>query len=689
MAASAAQQPIPPVTTLRGVGPALAARLQKLGIMDVRDLLLHAPLRCEDRSRITPIGSAPAGKVQIEGEVVMTDISGRRRRMLVCVLRDGTGSIELRFFHFSPSLRHRLVPGSHWRCYGEVKTSPSGREMIHPEIQPATGQAGHILPVYPATAGLSQKSLRRLIAGALGVLEGAPAWLPRLPAAAFPEELAFPLEEALRQVHQPPPASDASAYNEGRLPGQRRLAFEELVAHQLAFRSRARVHAEENAPMLEISQALLQQFVDRLPFTLTAAQWRVFGEIREDLGKTVPMGRLIQGDVGSGKTVVAALAALTAWQNGWQTAVMAPTELLAEQHWGTWSEWLAPLGLKSVLLTSRQGGKERGRLLAELLAGKVDVLIGTHALFQEEVRFCRLGLVVVDEQHRFGVDQRLALKSKADQEKPHYLVMTATPIPRTLAMLRYGDMDISLIDELPPGREPVETRVMSEEKRPRLIARLRRWIVAGRQAYWVCTLIEESEALAAEAAEKTAVLLQEELDGLRVGLVHGRMKAEDKEAVMAAFKAGAIDLLVATTVIEVGVDVPNAGLMVIENSERLGLAQLHQLRGRVGRGGGQSFCILFYRPPLSATAQRRLAILRDCHDGFVLAEKDLALRGPGELLGTRQSGALRFKMADPVRDRDVLPRVRDAAEWLQRNAPEAVPALLAFWLGEGNRYVDV
>ncbi len=685
MAAAAA----PSVLALKGVGPALAARLEKLGITDLVDLILHAPSRYEDRSRVIPIAAAHSGKVLIEGEVVLTDIVGRRSPILVCQLRDQSGSIELRFFHFSPKLRHRMVIGSRWRCFGEVRTSRYGREMIHPELEPASADLKGILPVYPATTGLSQNTLRRLVCQAFEALEETSKWLPDLPRSCFPDGLYMPLAATLRALHLPQPGSDLKALNEHRHPIQRRLAYEELLAHQLAFQGQSRSRGSGESPRLLLDDELLHRFTDCLPFRLTAAQRRVFAEIRKDLTATRPMGRLLQGDVGSGKTVVAALAALAAWRSGWQSAIMAPTELLAEQHWSTWRDWLMPLGVNVSLLTSRQSGRERQQLFSAVASGLVDVLIGTHALFQKDVHFDRLGLVVVDEQHRFGVDQRMALKSKAQHRVPHYLVMTATPIPRTLAMLRYGDLDVSVIDQLPPGREPVETRVMNEDKRSQLIERLLRWFGKGRQAYWVCTLIDESEVLLAEAAEKTAEVLRKELGNTQVGLVHGRMKAADKEAVMADFKQGKIDLLVATTVIEVGVDVPNAGLMVIENSERLGLAQLHQLRGRVGRGGGKSYCILLYRTPLTETARLRLAYLRDCHDGFALAEKDLELRGPGEVLGTRQSGALRFRMADPVRDRDLVPMVRQSAQWLCQHAPEKIPSLLAFWLGQGSRYVDV
>lgn len=682
MAAEAA--PIPQVLSLPGVGPQLLTKLQRLGILDVRDLLLHAPLRYEDRRQITPIAAVQAGKALIEGEVVLTDVTGRRRPVLVCRLRDASGALDLRFFHYRQQLRNRLLPGSRWRCFGEVRQSVYGKEMVHPELEPAEQAMPGIVPVYPTTFGISQKTLRRLMAQALRLLEPVPDWLPQLPPGCLPKWAPLPLEAALMDLHRPLPAG----HWDGGERLRRRLAWEELLAHRLAFHDQ-RLRSKQRAPSLVPAPGLLDEFRRRLPFRLTSAQDRVVAEIYADLARDRPMGRLLQGDVGAGKTVVAAMAALAACGSGWQTALMAPTELLAEQHYRLWVDWLAPLGISVALLTSRQSSGERKQILEAVAAGKVAILIGTHALFQKAVRFSHLGLVIVDEQHRFGVDQRLALKAKAQDYVPHYLVMTATPIPRTLAMLRYGDLEVSVIDKLPPGREPVATRVMSESKRMELIARLREWIGSGRQAYWVCTLIEESEALAGEAAEKTAEMLRRKLPGIRIGLVHGRMKAEVKAQVMAAFRAGEIDLLVATTVIEVGVDVQGAGLMVIENAERLGLAQLHQLRGRVGRGSGQSYCILLYKPPLAETARRRLVYLRGCHDGFALAEKDLELRGPGEVLGTRQSGMLQFKIADLGRDRDLLPEIHRAAEWLEQHAPQLISRLLAFWLEAGGRYADV
>ncbi len=677
----------PPVLSLKGAGPALAAKLQRLGVMDVRDLVLLAPLRYEDRSKILPIASASQGKCLIEGEVVLTDITGRSRPMLVCRLCDSSGSLDLRFFHFNAGMRNRLMPGTRWRCFGEVKVSSFGKEMIHPQMEPADASLPGIVPIYPAVAGVTQKVLRRLIGQALTLFESHPQWLPCV--SPVSEQAAMTTLQALKFLHQPPAEAEVVLLNSGSHPVQQRLAWEELLAHHLSLQSLQDFRQTGQGPKMEAPSFLIDTFLSSLPFPLTDAQRRVFAEIQADLGSGRPMGRLVQGDVGCGKTVVAALAALVSHGSGYQTVLMAPTELLAEQHFQTWRQWLSPLEIEVHLLTSKMSGKDRRQVLAAMKDSSKAVFIGTHALFQREVHFARLGLVIVDEQHRFGVDQRLTLKAKGEQVIPHYLVMTATPIPRTLAMLRYGDMAVSVIDQLPPGRQPVETRVMSQKRREELIARLQTWIKQGRQAYWVCTLIEESEALDCEAAEDTASALQSSLPGVRIGLVHGRMKPVEKEQVMTAFKQGEIDLLVATTVIEVGVDVPNAGLMVIDNAERLGLAQLHQLRGRVGRGPGQSYCILLYKPPLTDIARQRLDFVRQCNDGFALAEKDLELRGPGEVLGTRQSGALQFKMADPVRDQNLLLKVQKDAKALREHEGASIPTLLKFWLGDGNQYADV
>ncbi|MDX1607062.1 MAG: ATP-dependent DNA helicase RecG, partial [Candidatus Competibacterales bacterium] len=601
---------------LAGVGPKLAERLARLGILTPTDLLLHLPLRYQDRTRVTPIGALRSGlDAVVEGEIVLADVVRRRRAMLLCRLADHSGALLLRFFHFSAAQRAALVPGTRLRCFGEVRSGAGSLEMIHPEYRlsddnPQAAVETHLTPIYPATEGLRQTGLRRLIERQLERLETQPLADPLPPD--LRQRLSLPeLNEALRLIHRPPPET-ASALAGGRHPVQRRLAFEELLAHQLSLRElRWRVRREP-APPLDGDGCLREQFMARLPFTLTAAQQRVADEIGADLAQPWPMLRLVQGDVGSGKTVVATLAALRALESGCQAALMAPTELLAEQHYRTLSAWLAPLDCAPVWLSSRIKGPARRRALDALADGSARLAVGTHALFQDEVSFHNLALVVIDEQHRFGVHQRLALREKGRQGKsrPHQLIMTATPIPRTLAMSVYADLDTSVIDELPPGRQPVTTVVIGAHRREQVVERIRAACREGRQAYWVCPLIEESEVLECQAAEDTAAQLTASLPELRVGLVHGRLRPVAKEAVMAGFQAGELDLLVATTVIEVGVDVPQASLMVIETAERMGLAQLHQLRGRVGRGHEASHCVLLYRPPLSDKARARLEVLR-------------------------------------------------------------------------------
>lgn len=677
---------IPPLLRLRGIGPGLAARLARLDLFDLRDLLLHIPLRYEDRSKVTPIAELQEGKTTlVEGEVLTAEMVGKQKSHLVCRLVDASGALNLRFFTVYPGLRSKLLPGSRWRCYGIPRFGSYGFEMVHPELLSPEEPLG-IVPVYPTTASLSQKSLRRMVEEALHHLEPAPSWLPEVPPPIFGENglLKLPLGQALFKIHQPSSLSEIE-------PIRRRLAFEELLAYHIGLRQSQHHRLASRAPICRLSSELKERFLNHLPFKLTAAQKRVIEEILTDLACERPMGRLLQGDVGSGKTVVAAVAALAAWESGWQTALMVPTELLAEQHYENWQKWFALLGVKMALFTSAIKGEKRREILEGLAEGTIDIAIGTHALFQQGIHYGRLGLVIVDEQHRFGVGQRLALRLKgAGEVFPHYLVMTATPIPRTLAMLRYGDLDLSVIDELPSGRKPVETRVLPQERRDELIRRLDRWLAEGRQAYWVCTLIETSEALEAQALEEVVVELRRRLVGRTVETIHGRMKSEEKESVMRRFKAGEIDLLVGTTVIEVGVDVPNVSLMVVENAERLGLAQLHQLRGRIGRGDRQSYCILLYKPPLTNVARQRLLYIRDHHDGFAIAERDLELRGPGEVLGTRQSGELRFKIADLSRDRDLLPAVAQAAERLDQTLdPRQKEIFLRFWLRDGFFYGKV
>jgi ATP-dependent DNA helicase RecG len=684
-----------PVASLRGVGPKLREKLEKLGLRTVQDVLFHLPLRYQDRTRLTPIGALrPGREALIAGEIEGCDVVYRGRRSLIVRVADGSGHVHLRFFHFSAAQQTNLVRGRRIRCFGEVRFGPSGFEMAHPEYQlladtePARAEE-RLTPIYPATEGVYQANLRKLAAQALERhLAGLPDWLP----AAYIEDLKLPaLAEALEYVHRPPPGADVAALENGRHPAQARLAFEELLAHHLSLQ-RVRLSVQkEPAPAIAPPGRLLEQLLASLPFALTGAQSRVLGGIRADLARAHPMLRLVQGDVGSGKTVVAAGAVLLAVEAGYQAAVMAPTELLAEQHRRNFTHWLEPLGVRVAGVSARLTARERAAALEALASGGAAVAVGTHALFEEEVAFARLGLAIVDEQHRFGVHQRLALRAKGARNGtvPHQLIMSATPIPRTLAQSLYADLDVSVIDELPPGRKPVETVALPASRRAEVVARVRDACLAGRQAYWVCPLIEQSEVLELQTAKDTAKALQEALPELKVALVHGRLKATEKERIMAAFKAGRVHLLVATTVIEVGVDVPNASLMIIENAERLGLAQLHQLRGRVGRGSAESHCVLLYEPPLGDMARARLAALRDSNDGFEIARRDMELRGPGELLGTRQAGMPQFHIADLLRDVKLLPRVQQAAERLAREEPTLAAAIVRRWLGSREHYSQV
>jgi len=685
-----------PVTALKGVGQALADKLGRLGVETVQDLLFLLPLRYEDRTRTVPIGSLrPGDRAVVEGEVELAEVVFRRKRTLLVRLSDGTGFLTLRFFYFSGAQQQQLQRGLRLRCFGEVRRGPVGLEIVHPEyrradVPDAQAVEDVLTPIYPATEGVQQGRLRILTAMALEQATRSTVrdWLP-------PELLADlglpPLQAALEYVHRPPPDARLDLLAAGRHPAQRRLAFEELLAHQLSLRQLRKEVRRDPAWPFGGPGELERKLLDSLPFALTGAQRRVVAEVRADLCQSSPMLRLVQGDVGSGKTVVAALAALRAVESGCQAALMAPTELLAEQHAQNFERWLRPLGLPVAFLSGRLTGRARQAALDAIASGEVPLVVGTHALFQEGVRFARLGLAIVDEQHRFGVHQRLALREKGagGGRFPHQLIMTATPIPRTLAMTAYADLDVSVIDELPPGRTPVSTVAVAESRRDEVVARIHAAMREGRQAYWVCPLIEESEVLEAQAAEETAATLAAALPEIRVALVHGRMSSADKERTMARFKAGEIGLLVATTVIEVGVDVPNASLMVIENAERMGLAQLHQLRGRVGRGKHASSCVLLYRPPLSDTARQRLKVLRETTDGFEVARRDLELRGPGELLGTRQTGLMQMKVADLVRDADLLPRVQDAAEMMLARHPANIGPLKRRWIGAGARYGKV
>ena len=683
------------VTALKGVGEAMAEKLAKVGLENLQDVLFHLPLRYQDRTRVVPIGALRPGQdAVIEGVVSGADVAMGKRRSLLVRLGDGTGSLSLRFYHFSNAQKEALKRGTHLRCYGEARPGASGLEIYHPEYRALTGDEDvpveqNLTPIYPTTEGLTQQRLRQLSQQALSLLgpRSLPDWLPAELAADY--QLA-PLDQAIRYLHHPPPDADLEELAVGHHWAQHRLAFEELLTHQLSQQRLRESLRAQRAPALPKASKLPKRYLKNLGFAPTGAQQRVGGEIAYDLSQPEPMLRLVQGDVGAGKTVVAALAALQALEAGYQVALMAPTEILAEQHFITFQRWLEPLGIEVAWLAGKLKGKARVSALERIAAG-APMVVGTHALFQEEVKFHKLALVIIDEQHRFGVQQRLALRQKGvgGTMCPHQLIMTATPIPRTLAMSAYADLDTSILDELPPGRTPVNTVLVADSRRAEVVERVRAACAEGRQAYWVCTLIEESEELTCQAAQSTFEELTLALGELRVGLIHGRMKPVEKAAVMAEFKAGELQLLVATTVIEVGVDVPNSSLMIIENTERLGLAQLHQLRGRVGRGSAASHCVLLYHPPLSQIGRERLGIMRETNDGFVIAEKDLQLRGPGEMLGTRQTGLLQFKVADLMRDADLLPAVRDAAQALLERWPSHVTPLLERWLRHGQQYGQV
>jgi ATP-dependent DNA helicase RecG len=674
------------------VGAALAERLSRLGVTRVADLLFLLPLRYEDRTQITPIGALlPGTRAAVEGEIQLSEVAYRGRRQLLTRISDGSGMLTLRFFYFSASQQHNLVRGIRLRCFGEVRRGPLGLEMVHPEYRRLREDSPPLeetlTPIYPLTEGVPQGRLRALIAAALQEL-------PRSgPAELLPAEPGLPpglptLRHALEYLHAPPRGAQLAELAAGRHPAQRRLAFEELLAHHLALKLRKRaLKTDPAAPLLDEAQ-LAQRFLAALPFALTRAQSRALADAEADLAGSAPMVRLLQGDVGCGKTVVAAAAAARAAGSGAQAALMAPTELLAEQHWRNFRDWFAPLGETVALVSGALPARTRRSALEGIAGGQIRVVVGTHALFQQGIEFANLALVIVDEQHRFGVQQRLQLSEKGQRggRLPHQLIMTATPIPRTLAMTAYADLDISVIDELPPGRTPVQTVVVPEQRRAEVVARIVEACRAGRQAYWVCPLIDVSEELRAQAAEDTAARLAAALPGVKVGLVHGRMPAAARDQAMLAFKAGRLQLLVATTVIEVGVDVPNATLMVIENGERMGLAQLHQLRGRVGRGSAASSCVLLYRAPLAPLARERLKVIRESADGFDIARRDLELRGPGELLGTRQTGLAQLRVADLMRDADLLPCVQHSAERLLAGHPERVAALAARWVGAGERY---
>nr|WP_284500450.1 ATP-dependent DNA helicase RecG [Microbulbifer sp. GX H0434] len=685
-----------PITALKGVGDKFAQVLGKLHIATVQDLLFHLPLRYQDRTRVVPVAAlAPGMDAVIEGEVRAADVVFGRRRSLLVKLQDNTGTLSLRFFHFTAAQKNRFARGARLRCYGEARRGAAGLELYHPETEIVGAETPQrpdtLTPVYPLTEGVSQARLRGLVQQALAMIERGVTEL--LPAGALPADLRYPLADALQYLHAPPAGADLEQMAEGQHPAQQRLALEELLAHHLSLLELRRNHSAVAAPPLTGDPALERDFLAQLPFALTGAQQRVCAEIADDLSGGRPMMRLLQGDVGAGKTLVAALAALKAIGTGAQVAVMAPTEILAEQHRRNFSGWLEPLGIGVAQLTGSLKAAQRREQLAAIAGGEAQLVVGTHALFQAEVAFHNLALVIIDEQHRFGVRQRLELREKGAADgvsgrlQPHQLIMTATPIPRTLAMSAFADLDCSVIDELPPGRQPIETVAISSERRDQVMERVQGAVTDGRQAYWVCTLIEDSETLQAQAAETTASELAETLDDVRIALVHGRLKPDEKERVMNAFKAGEVDLLVATTVIEVGVDVPNASLMIIENPERLGLAQLHQLRGRVGRGSIASFCVLLYGTPLSQNGRARLQALRQHSDGFAIAEEDLRLRGPGEILGTRQTGEIHHRVADLQRDAHLLPQVQRIAASPELSG-EIRRQLIARWLQNRPRYAE-
>lgn len=694
------------LTNTRGFTPALIKQLAKLGIQDAQSLCLHLPLRYIDETRITPIADVRVGQdTQIEGEVVHAEVSCKPRKSLIVRLQDVSGQqINLRFLHFYPSQVQALTIGTQVRAYGEVRHGFFGYEMVHPQhraVRDTTPVSEALTPVYPTTAGLSQASIRKavkLVLNQYDMQETLPAWV-------YQTQALPSFAESVRLLHQPPPNVSLQALEDRSHPAWQRLALDELLAQQLSMRLHYAKRRRAQAPAVLSSQTLVQQLLANLPFTLTSAQQKVCAEIVQDLSQPHPMQRLLQGDVGSGKTVVACVSALHMIEQGWQVAIMAPTEILAEQHYKKMQQWLAPLNISIAWLTGSQSKKERESAINAIASGEAMLAVGTHALFQSQVQFKRLGLAIVDEQHRFGVQQRLALRQKGiDVQKaldsknekdgqafePHQLMMSATPIPRTLSMSYYADLDVSVIDALPAGRSPIVTKLVADDRRDEVLQRVHEACLSGQQAYWVCPLIEESEVLQLQTANDTFAHMQATFPDIAVGLVHGRMKPAEKQAVMQAFASNQIQLLVATTVIEVGVDVPNASLMVIEHAERMGLSQLHQLRGRVGRGAVKSSCILLYhKAQCSALAKARLKVIYEQQDGFAIAQADLHIRGPGELMGTKQSGVPMLKIADLDRDEAWLMHAKKVAEQLIAESPQAVEAHLARWMSQGAEWVKV
>jgi ATP-dependent DNA helicase RecG len=685
-----------PIDTLKGVGPKVAEKLANLSIFNIEDLLFHLPFRYQDKSRVIPIASLRQGQTtQICGMIEAADITFGKRRSLVCKISDTTGLMDIRLFYFSMAQKKQLVVGQYLQCYGLVTHFGKCYGMIHPEMiylkdDPKPRLQQGLQAVYPTTEGLQQRSLSAMMKQALRLLKQSNVtdlipdkWLTKLH---FP-----PLAQALQMLHQPPLDISLDAIENGEHPLIKRLAFEELVAQHIALQKIKQQIQTKHAFSISAADQKENQLLNSLPFNLTAAQNRVIAEIQKDMSQDFPMMRLVQGDVGSGKTLVAAMNMLRVADKLLQSVLMAPTEILAEQHFKSFSGWMNPLDITVVLLTSKMPVAEKRNALESIALGKAQIVIGTHAVFQTQVKFNQLALVVIDEQHRFGVEQRKTLLEKGRQAnnnnfQPHQLVMTATPIPRTLAQTAYADLDLSVIDELPPGRKPITTVAVADDKREQVVERVKQAINNDkRQVYWVCTLIDESEELQCQAAEVTHQQLQQKLSGIKVGLIHGRMKTDDKQQVMNEFKAGLVDLLVATTVIEVGVDVPNASLMIIENPERLGLSQLHQLRGRVGRGDIESHCLLMYHSPLSKNATQRLNVMRETNDGFVVAEKDLELRGAGELLGTKQTGLLEYKFADIIRDSALLPDVYFCADEIMQDKPKIAQAICERWVKDSDK----
>ncbi len=684
------------VETLKGVGPKLKEKLAKLQIETLQDLLFHLPHRYEDRTQVKPVIETQDGeRVMLRVTVQHSQVQYGKRRSLVCRTFDETASIDFRFFHFMAAQQKKLQAGVELFAFGEVRRFGRSWQMVHPEITYIKdGQEAPLLesltPVYPTTEGLHQASWRNLQRQALTKLAQQPIE-DLMPQELIEQWALMGITEALLWLHQPPKNTPIESINSEQSPAIKRLIYEELLAQQLSMQLQRVRFKQDSAFIMRNEGILKSKFLESLPFKPTKAQQRVGQEIGKDLESSKPMLRLLQGDVGAGKTLVAALAAFKVIESGFQAVIMAPTEILAEQHYNSFKQWCDKLEIPVSFLVGKLKTVERREALVKIESGEARLIIGTHALFQDEVKYHNLGLAIIDEQHRFGVKQRLALKSKAPENKQlHQLMMTATPIPRTLAMTAYADMDLSIIDELPPGRTPIKTIAITEQKRDQVIARIADACEKeNRQVYWVCTLIEESEEIQSQAAETTADLLAEQLPNCRIGLIHGRLKPEQKQMVMAKFKAGELDILVATTVIEVGVDVPNASLMIIENPERLGLAQLHQLRGRVGRGTVESHCLLLYGHPLSDNAKSRIQIMRESNDGFVIAEEDLRLRGPGEFLGTRQTGEMTLQFADIVKNAALIPEIQNSAKQLISQNPIIAERLCKRWLGYRHELADV